>query len=258
MSIGPGHPAYKMPPRPDDQIRKAKDIVRAQREQAASRSLESSTIASGQLTVSSGGSIVVDGGALDISGSDLSTSGNIVAGGDIEADTLTSINNTSVGADLDVLGTTTVDDISVASTLDVTGGITAPDVYTHLVASSPRQVYVNSTDGRIGNIVSSRRYKQDITGPVEVDDGAFNQAKVVRFRYIEDVKVRGEDSEYLIGGIAEQFHEAGLDGVIEFDDDGIPLAINDRALLYTVMAYIQKHAARIREMEEKIQSLIEE
>lgn len=252
--IGPGHPAYRMPSRPDDQIRRAKDIERNQRENSAARSLESSTISSGQLTVASGGSIAVDGGTLDLSGSDINVSGNIVAGGDIEGDTLTTISDSSIGGGLDVTGDTTVDTLTASGNVLISGALRVPDVYTHLVASSPRAVYVNSTDGRIGNLVSSRRFKQDIV-PADIDESAIEKAEVVNFRYIKDVEDRGDAAEPFLGGIAEQFDDAGLGYLVQRDWDGKPLAIDERALIYSLLGVIQKHAGRIRELENKIDNL---
>lgn len=265
--MDPGHPAWNMPPRPDDQIRRLKDTSRQQRENAAARSLESSEIASGELRVSGTGSIVLDGGTIDLTGSNIDAV-NITASGDVEADNLvvntdaditndiTVGNNADIGNDLIVGANADVTgELSVTGDVHADAGVYALDVYSHVVASSPRAVYVNSTDGRIGNIVSSRKFKQDIVDASEITTDSIENAEVVFFRYIQDVEDRGNSAEWVLGGIAEQFYDAGLYYLVHLDDDGNPLSIDDRALTYALLSSLQKYAKRIDKLENRLDSL---
>lgn len=109
-------------------------------------------------------------------------------------------------------------------------------------------------DGTMGTAPSSRRFKRDIV-PAKVDVEALERAEVVNYRYRDAVDNLGDEAEVLLGGIAEQFVDAGLGHAVLRDADGLPFTIEDRPLVYTLLAGYQAQANRIRTLEERLSSL---
>lgn len=233
-------PIIPMPPRPDDNQRRQRDIERAQREQSAARSLEASSIGEGGLTIKDGGSLTVNGGDviitddgtlyvdgdatfngnLTVPDGTLNTAGNIAAGGDLSAGgTVTGAALVSTGG-ASVAGTVTAGAISIsgaatANTGTFPTGVNSVGVYnTLLTYGGPYAAQWVHSDGTMGYVPSSRRFKQDIdTFPF---DPAVSYLRVVTFRYIDAVNRHGEDAEYELGLIAEEVHDLGLIHAVDY------------------------------------------
>jgi hypothetical protein len=103
-------------------------------------------------------------------------------------------------------------------------------------------------DGTLGTVPSSARFKRDFRAH-GIDLTALDRAEVVAFRYRSAVNNLGDDAEYVIGGIAEQFVDAGLGHTVVRDEAGEPFSIEDRPLLYTLLAGYQALAARVADLE---------
>jgi hypothetical protein len=99
-------------------------------------------------------------------------------------------------------------------------------------------------DGTLGTVPSSRRFKRDFTEH-GLDLSALDRAEVVRFRYKDAVTNLGDKAEWVLGGIAEQFVDAGLGHAVVRDEEGEPFSIEDRPLIYTLLAGYQDLARRI-------------
>jgi hypothetical protein len=129
------------------------------------------------------------------------------------------------------------------------GGLKSTDVYSRSVTYGGTYTATwTHQDGTMGTAPSSERFKQDIT-PAQLDLTALERAEVVEYRYRDAVHNRGDEAEVRLGGIAEQFVAAGLRHVVTFDEHGQPFTIEDRPLLYTLLAGYQRLAERIREIE---------
>jgi hypothetical protein len=56
-------------------------------------------------------------------------------------------------------------------------------------------------------------------------------------------------AEVRLGGIAEQFVDAGLAHTVTIDEEGLPFSIENRPLLYTLLAGYQQLARRVADLE---------
>lgn len=141
---------------------------------------------------------------------------------------------------------------AVASSSTVSGttgtfnsGLKSTDVYSHdLTYGGGYTATWCHSDGTLGTVPSSRRFKQDIR-PNGLDLTALDRAEVVAFRYKAAVENLGDAAEWVVGGIAEQFVDAGLGHTVMLDDEGLPYSIEDRPLLYTLLAGYQDLARRL-------------
>jgi len=130
-------------------------------------------------------------------------------------------------------------------------GLKSTDVYSHLVTGGGAYSATwTNIDGTIGTAPSSRRFKQDIH-PAEIDTSVIERMEVVQFRYKDAVTNVGDDAAVTLGGIAEQFIDAGAGFAVNPDADGEPFSIEDRPVLYALLKYTQQLAARVRELESK-------
>lgn len=106
----------------------------------------------------------------------------------------------------------------------VTGdaGVRSVGAYNTLVSGSPYKVQYIMDDGTMGYVPSSLRYKQDIE-TAELDVRAImQQLRVVTFRYIGAVQLRGDDAVVEWGLIAEEVHAIGLWWLVDYDENGNP------------------------------------
>jgi hypothetical protein len=128
-------------------------------------------------------------------------------------------------------------------------GLKSTDVYSHSVTyGGPYTATWTHQDGTMGTAPSSERFKQDIE-PAVLDLTSLERAQVVHFKYRDAVANLGEDAEVRLGGIAEQFVAAGLDYAVTFDEDGLPFTIEDRPIVYALLAAYQSLAARVARLE---------
>jgi len=239
-------------------------------EQAAARSLEAAQIGEGGLTVTGGFIKLLAGSTLDVDGDatfngnltvpagSLNTAGDITAGDDLIAgDTVqgvhivgtTDVTAPTIAATGGVSGSTGVFNGGVSGSTGVfNGGLASTDVHSHnLTYGGAYTATWCHADGTIGTVPSSRRFKQDFRAH-GLDLSALDRAEVVAFRYKAAVENLGGDAEWVIGGIAEQFVDAGLEHTVVRDAEGLPFSIEDRPLLYTLLAAYQKLAAEHREL----------
>jgi len=261
--VSPGSIANRMPPAEDDAPRRARDLARTQREQAAARSLEATSIGEGGLRViggsiniEAGGQLTVDGdatfnGSLTVPAGSLNTAGDITAGDDVIAGDMVQ------GAYLDATVLVSAPAVSASGQVSgntgvFNGGLKSTDVHTHLLTYGGAYTATwCHADGTLGTVPSSMRFKRDFTAH-GLDLSALDRAEVLAFRYIDAVENLGDEAEYVLGGIAEQFVDAGLGHTVVRDEEGEPFSIEDRPLLYTLLAGYQQLVRRVAELEAQI------
>jgi hypothetical protein len=148
-----------------------------------------------------------------------------------------------------------VGNVSTSGSARFNGGLASTDVYGRLLTyGGPYTATWCHSDGTLGTVPSSRRFKQDFRAH-GLDLGALDRAEVVAFRYKAAVENKGEKAEWTLGGLAEQFVEAGLGHAVVLDDEGEPFSIEDRPLLYTLLAGYQRQNERIAELEASVAEL---
>ena len=92
---------------------------------------------------------------------------------------------------------------------------------------------------------SSRRWKDNIE---DVDAETLAAAKRLKARHFNS-KHEVDNNKRLLGMIAEEVQEAGLDCAVEYDADGLPLAIDWNAITAALLARLEDAERRIAELE---------
>lgn len=243
-----------IPPAEDDQARRARDMERAAREQAAARSAEATTIGEGGLVVKNGGSIRVESpGTIDLPGGSFSANSvsaatTVTAGGTVQGGAIVSTGNASVA------GTASVGALSSAG--NVSGqrgtfptGVSSTGVYnTLLTYGGPYSSQYVHQDGTMGYVPSSARYKQDIMSAT-LDPATLRQLRVVTFRYIAAVENLGDEAAVEIGLIAEEVDALGLAWLVDYDSEGLPMGVRYDRLALALIPWMASIESRLAALE---------
>ena len=104
-----------------------------------------------------------------------------------------------------------------------------------------------STGSAILFSTSSRRWKENIE---DADAETLAAAKRLKARHFNS-KHKADDNKRLLGMIAEEVQEAGLDCAIEYDADGLPLAIDWNAITAALLVRLEDAERRIAELESR-------
>jgi len=94
---------------------------------------------------------------------------------------------------------------------------------------------------------SSRRWKDNIE---DVDAETLAAAKRLKARHFNS-KHEVDNNKRLLGMIAEEVQEAGLDCAVEYDADGLPLAIDWNAITAALLARLEDAERRIAALESR-------
>jgi len=104
-----------------------------------------------------------------------------------------------------------------------------------------------ATNGLFQIQTSSRRWKENI---VDVDAATLAAAKRLKARHFNS-KHEADNNKLLLGMIAEEVEETGLDCAVEYDTDGLPLAIDWNAITAALLARLEDAERRIAELESR-------
>jgi hypothetical protein len=142
--------------------------------------------------------------------------------------------------------------VTASGTGTFTAGLNSPDVYSRVVTGtgSYHATYADSL-GQLGQVPSSRRFKQDISTAM-LDRATLRQMRVVFYRYIAAVEFLGDDAPSDLGVIAEEIHDLGLTFLVDYDDEGKPFGIDDRAMTFVAVKLAQDAHERLDEIERKL------
>jgi trimeric autotransporter adhesin len=114
-------------------------------------------------------------------------------------------------------------------------------------AATERAVYVTS-DNRIGTLVSSRRYKDDIR-PMEESSKAIHSLRPVRFRYKKEVD---PTRSLCFGLIAEDVAKASPE-LVTLDREGRPQTVRYEAINAMLLNEFLKEHRKVESQESRIQ-----
>jgi hypothetical protein len=103
----------------------------------------------------------------------------------------------------------------------------------------------SNTNGLIRIVSSSRRWKENIE---DVDEGTLAAAKKLKARHFNSLHP-SDNNARLLGMIAEEVEDAGLDCAVEYDDQGLPLAINWSAITAALLVRLEDAERRIAKLE---------
>lgn len=134
--------------------------------------------------------------------------------------------------------------LEVASTATVGGALINPWARNNGV-SGWSALGVNAA-GQFGFQMSSRRFKKDIKSWTP-DRQAILAMRLVEFRY----KVAYDDGTGDIdhGLIAEELHDLGLEWLVAYDGDGLPVTVRYERIGLALLPIVQDHEARIAALE---------
>jgi len=105
----------------------------------------------------------------------------------------------------------------------------------------------SNTNGLIRIVSSSRRWKENIE---DADQETLAAAKLLKARHFNSLHP-SDNNARLLGMIAEEVEEAGLDCAVEYDDQGLPLAINWSAITAALLVRLEDAERRIADLEER-------
>ena len=94
---------------------------------------------------------------------------------------------------------------------------------------------------------SSRRWKENIE---DADAETLAASKRLKARHFNS-KHEADDNKRLLGMIAEEVQEAGLDCAVEYDADGLPLAIDWNAITAALLVRLEDAERRIAALESR-------
>lgn len=107
-----------------------------------------------------------------------------------------------------------------------------------------------NTNGIWGTL-SDRRVKQDIT-PASSQWNDIKNIKLVNYRLISDVEENGaETAKVLLGVIAQDLIDSGMNGLVEQDDDGF-YTVKTTVLLTKALGALKEAMLRIEQLEDQI------
>lgn len=127
-------------------------------------------------------------------------------------------------------------------------GLRSAGVYSNLLSTSYRAVWVTSSNGDLGYVPSSRRFKQDEALAPDVAE-ALMGIQVVTYRYKQAVEELGDAAALEWGVIAEDLHALGLTWLVDYDEDGSPFGVRYDRLALALLPTVQDHEARIAALE---------
>ena len=140
-------------------------------------------------------------------------------------------------------------ELYVERDLEVDGDVYMLKLHSTQVGTG-RSVYVNGTTGRLGYLISSKRYKENIA-PLQDDFSKIVQAQAVTFTY-KQTKERG------IGLIAEDLDELGLSDLVIYDTEGRPESVRYEFVSLYLLEVLKDQASSIKELKAENESLKEQ
>jgi hypothetical protein len=175
----------------------------------------------------------------------LSVDGNVIASGQVTADSSTTAFDAVGNGDVKVTGPDTSVPISG------NGELSAIPNTTTATTNSARWVLISGSRYGLRRDSSTRRVKTNI---VKADEGvlaAVKRLRAVHFEPLEkdeDGNLRGT-GQLTLGLIAEEIEEAGLKCAVTYDSEGLPDGYDERVLLAALVHHVSDLEARLAALE---------
>ena len=136
------------------------------------------------------------------------------------------------------------------------GGTGVQNVYSYPLSSNPRKTVYCLPDGRLGTDRSS-------AGSVaNVDDAdafipldALRRVKWRVYTFDDDLNLRLDDAQPVVGLIAEDLDDAGLGFFCEYDGDGVPSGVDYPKLSVAALRLAQESMDEVEELKGPVESL---
>src|SRR5690625_4014394 len=108
-----------------------------------------------------------------------------------------------------------------------------------------------ASEARIGLIGSRRELKRDIE-PLDITVKELSTLNPVRYKDKNEYKVKGEESPYYLGFIAEEVAESDIPELVDFNDERKPMSVNYDRFAIALLNPLLNHEDRITEIETEI------
>lgn len=136
------------------------------------------------------------------------------------------------------------------------GGTGVRNVFDSLLSVSPRKTVYALYDGTLGSDCSSKCSVVDVgdaDGFVPVD--AFRQVKWRVYWLKDDLNLKLDDAQPVVGLLAEDLDDAGLGFFCEYDGDGRPTGVDYPRLSVAVLRLVQQALDEVDGLREDVKRL---
>lgn len=130
-------------------------------------------------------------------------------------------------------------------------GVTALGTYNQSVAGMGgfRTISVALNNGMFGGLTSSARYKEDIADP----DIPLETLRALAPKFYRYIALTDSPEPLQMSFIAEDIDELGLDWLVEYDDEGRPDSLNERAVPYLAILLAKATLDRLDELQPPVE-----
>jgi hypothetical protein len=255
MGSSPGALGAQVPLGPDYFSRTVRDQERNQREQAAARILDASTIGNGGVMTCNGslivnGSLTVPSGALNTAFA-ITAGTSVTAGTSLNGNSLAIIAAATIGGTLSVTGAVTgasfaaTGNVSASGQVISAGIITSPGTKSNTVTVGYSAVYIDSS-GNMGGNTSSRRFKTNI-GPAGYDLDAFLALPAYSYQRTTDILELGASAAPWFDGMMAEDVAPILPLHVWYDENGLVEGIRFEELVTPLIQAVarERHQRRV-------------
>ena len=132
------------------------------------------------------------------------------------------------------------------------GNLSSDSTYDNEITTTRRAMWISSGGG-FGYNLSSRTKKQDIV-PANLDVSSILSIDPVKFRYIKAVEDLGDSAEIEVGFIAEDLHDAGLTGFVDYGKSGDPESVHYQLYVVALQAVVKSQQQQIDDLKTRIEN----
>lgn len=136
------------------------------------------------------------------------------------------------------------------------GGTGVRNAYENPLSLTPRKPVYCLSDGALGSDCSSAGSVvniDDADGFIPLD--AFRRVKWRVFWFKDDLNLKLDDAQPVVGLLAEDLDDAGLGFFCEYDDDGVPVGVDYPKLSVAALRLVQESMDEVDELRGMVESL---
>lgn len=150
-------------------------------------------------------------------------------------------------------------DESDAVVVPAHGGTGVRNVYSNSFSLGPRKAVYCLYDGRLGVDCSSMYLVADVVDADEfISVDALRRVKWWMYRYKDDLNLRLDDAQPVVGLLAGDLDDAGLGFFCEYDDDGTPTGVDYARLSVAALRLAQAAMDEVDELKAAVVRLSSE
>lgn len=130
------------------------------------------------------------------------------------------------------------------------GGLASQDVYDRIVSGAGYRATWTASDGQIGYVPSSRRFKTEIR-PADFSLAQVLKLQAVYYHYLARPPYSPESTPLELGLIAEEVHDLGFTNLVDYDDDGKPFGVRYDLVSLIVLEGMRDLVGRVELLEQQ-------